>query len=83
VLSVSGSNQIGDRLDNDDGDIYSFNFRIDRSVARTDIPDPADGGVKQLVPGLYVVRLRIFRAYDPAVRNVPIHEMQFTIAATE
>lgn len=84
VLSVSGSRQIGDRLDNDDSDIYSFNFRIDRSVARTDLPDPADASVKQPVPGLYVVRLRIFRAYDiTSNTNVPIHEMQFTIAATE
>jgi len=86
ILSAAGKNLIGERIDNDDSDIYSFNFRIDRSVARTDIPDVADPSVKSLVPGLYVVRLRVYRGYDPAP-NTPekflTHEFQFTIAATE
>lgn len=85
ITSLIAKEKLGSRLDTDDSDIYAFNFRVDRSVSRSDLPNPAGGAEKMLLPGLYVVRLRVFRGYDPepGARNVPVQEFEFTIATTE
>lgn len=79
-LTLGGTGNVGDSLDVDDSDVYAFNFRLDRSVSRSPMPG-ATG--KELLPGLYIVRLRVYKGYDPAKQNEPIEEFSFTIAATE
>jgi type II secretory pathway pseudopilin PulG len=79
-MSIAGERALGPGIDRDDADIYSFNFRIDRSVARADFNDPRGGG-KMLLPGLYQVRLRVYRGYQE--NELPFEEFVFAVRALE
>ncbi len=80
AMSIAGEAALGSGLDRDDADIYAFNFRIDRSVSRADFPDPRGGG-NMLLPGLYQLRLRVYRGYEPGA--LPFEEFVFAIRALE
>ena len=83
TVKALNNDRVGDEVDLDDRDVYSFNMLIRRSVARS---YESDGGVaKPLLPGLYVVQLRVFKGYDSreGVSNDPIGDFSFTLVAPE
>lgn len=82
LAGKQGGDGVGEEVDIDDSDAYSFSFFITRSVERS----PYEiGGQNPLLDGLYVVQLRVFQGYDatPGVTNEPIQEFTFTLNSQE
>jgi hypothetical protein len=76
-----------DGLDKDDRMFYSFDFSVRRSVARSQVEDPKNPGVKLPLEDLYVVQVRIYKSFTfredagMDVENTPIYEWDFFVSA--
>ncbi len=58
---------------------YSFSFTIEPATG----PDPANPSVKQVIPGLYLIVIKVYRNFDPnpdAKRNEPVREFVTNLA---
>lgn len=77
-------------FDKDDRMFYSFDFSIRRSVARSGVAEDGNSAKKELMSGLYVVHLRVYKGFSlpeenggAPVDNSPIYETDFLITAAE
>ncbi|MBX3474267.1 MAG: type II secretion system protein [Planctomycetes bacterium] len=77
-----------DGLDPDDRMFYAFDISIRRSVARSEVDDPARPGAKAPLEDLFVVHVKVYKGFDfkednqgTEVVNDPLYEWDFYITA--
>lgn len=77
-----------DGLDADDRMFYSFDFTIRRSVARSEVEDPANPGTKARLEDLFVVHIKVYKGFSykednsgTEVINDPLYEWDFYVNA--